>query len=277
MSAPLIYFGGPCGSGSGSGDCACSKPELALRAVGGEFLGAVSEASDYNNMVEWIYDYVQSGAINGLPWGTLKTGLFYTKTQTNPTSIQSGPISGVLTGSQNELWIASSTTPNFTFSSPPCYALPAAADDAAPGVAYFAQAYLPTPTAYYIIAWGGPTAASLSAECGQPVFWVSSGCIFPQQPDDQYPMIVDLPIPDYALDTSILVQNYYIGIITPGAGYSSMNGPSFAVQQDLTGVTAASLNMNGLGPNWAGSIANPCYATTYPSLNDPFNDMDLDP
>jgi hypothetical protein len=269
---------GACSSGSGSGSgCVCGLSTPMLRAIGAEFLGSVSEASDYNNMVEWVYNFVSSGAIDLIPWGSVQTGLFYEKTQTSPTSTQNGPISGVLTGSQNELWIASSTAPNYTLSNPPCYALPAAADDGAPGVVYFAQAYLPTPTAYYIIAWGGPTDASLSAECGQPVFWVSSGCIFPQQADDQYPMIVDLPIPDYSLDTSILVQNYYIGIITPGAGYSSMNGPSFAVQQDLTGVTAASLNMNGLGPNWASSIANPCYAATSPSLNDPFNDMDLDP
>jgi hypothetical protein len=110
--------------------------------------------------------------------------------------------------------------------------------------------------------------ASLSASCGSPAFWVAQGCIYPQQPDDNYPMIVDLPIPDDSLDTSVLAQNYYIGIIQPGAGYSSMNGPSFAVQQDLAGMTASNSHMNGFGPNWNPSAV--CYA----SPEDPFTDED---
>ncbi len=178
--------------------------------------------------------------------------------------IQTGPIGGALTGSQNALRFLNNEQ------SPPC-SISGAADP----VCYRAQALLPFPTAYYIIAWGGPMDASLSAECGQPVFWVAQGCIYSQQSGDQYPMIVDLPIPDDNLDGSILVQNYYMGIITPGAGYNSMNGPLFAQQQDLAGMTPVTANMNGFGPNWNPSVI--CYSTAAPSLADPFTGEEEDP
>jgi hypothetical protein len=211
-------------------------------------------------MLAWIKAY----DINNVPWGAIQTGYFLAPSETSPSSQSGGPIAGALTGSQNALNYLNNEQ------GPPC-TISGAADP----VAYFAQALLPFPTAYYIIAWGGPMDANLSAACGQPVFWVAQGCIYPQQSDDQYPMIVDLPIPDDSLDASILVQNYYIGIITPGAGYSSMNGPLFAVQQDLAGMTPTTSNMNGFGPNWNPNAI--CSNTASPSLADPFTGEEEDP
>jgi hypothetical protein len=233
-----------------------SPTTLQLRGVGAVLVGG----GDINNMVKWIQDY----PIYEVAWGALFTGNFTDPSQTTPPTTSSGPIGGALTGSQNELNYLDNEQ------GPPCTIYPSPDP-----VAYRVQALLPLPTAYYIIAWGGPMDASLSAECGQPVFWVAKGCIVPQQADDRYPMIVDLPIPNDTLDDAIQVQNYYIGIITPGAGYSSMNGPALAVQQDLTGCTAASLNMNGLGPNWNPSAIGSL--STYPSWVDPFTDSDDEP
>ena len=240
----------------------CAACQLQLRAVGAELVGG----GDVTYMLSWIAGY----PIQDVPWGSLWTGYFLSPAEdpTPPTApsggASGGPIAGALTGSQNALSYLNNEQ------GPPCTISPAADP-----VAYRAQALLLFPTAYYIIAWGGPMDASLSAECGQPVFWVAQGCIYPQQPDDSYPMIVDLPIPDDTLDTSILVQNYYIGIITPGSGYNSINGPLFAQQQDLAGMTAATSNMNGFGPNWNPSAT--CYNTASPGLADPFTGEEEDP
>jgi len=202
-----------------------------LRAVGGVLVGA----GDTTNMLAWINGY----DITAVAWGALQTGNFTSPSQTSPPTQSGGGIVGVLTGSQNELNALNAGQ------SPPC-----TISASGTPVAYRAQALLPFPTAYYIIAWGGPMDSSLSETCGSPAFWVAQGCIYPQQADDQYPMIVDLPIPDDTIDDAVLVQNYYIGIIQPGAGYSNMNGPQFAIQQDLTGMTAANSHMNGFSPNW---------------------------
>jgi hypothetical protein len=235
---------------------ACTPCGLYLRAIGAELVGG----GDTTNMLAWIAAY----DINNVPWGAIQTGYFLAPSETLPSSQSGGPIAGALTGSQNQINYLNNEQ------SPPC----TITQDSDPS-AYFAQALLPFPTAYYIIAWGGPMDASLSAECGQPVFWIAQGCIYAQQSADNYPMIVDLPIPDDTLDNSIQVQNYYIGLIQPGAGYSSINGPSFAVQQDLAGMTAISANMNGFGPNWNPSAT--CYNTASPSLADPFTGEEEDP
>src|SRR5580658_6917447 len=184
-------------------------------------------------MLAWIAAY----DINKVPWGAIQTGYFLAPSETSPSSQSGGPIAGALTGSQNALSYLNNEE------GPPCTTSPAADP-----VAYFAQALLPFPTSYYIIAWGGPMDASLSAQCGQPVFWVAKGGIYTPTAGDEFPLIVDLPIPDDTLDGSVLVQNYYLGIITPGVGYTSMNGPLFALQQDLAGMTPATSNMNGFGP-----------------------------
>jgi hypothetical protein len=220
-----------------------------LRGVGGVLVGGGNPA----NMVDWINAY----DMDTLAWNSLQTGNFTAPSQTTPPTQSSGGISGAITGSQNQLRTLTSTQ------APPC-----TITDDNPPVAYRAQALLPFPTAYYIIAWGLPMDAALSASCGDPAFWVAQGCIYPQQADDKYPMIVELQIPDDTIDSSILVQNYYLGIIQPGSGYNSMNGPLFAMQQDLAGATAASLNMNGLGPNWNPSAV--CDA----SPDDPFTGLD---
>jgi hypothetical protein len=252
VSAPLVYFGNP-GSGSGSG-CACGETPL-LRVAGAILIGG----GDITNMIAWI----EAFDITTVPWGNYNTGNFTSPSQTTPPTQSSGLIAGAFTGSVNQLkgldvrqsppgcTIAASGTPN----------------------AYRAQAYLPTPTAYYIVAWGDPMDASLSETCGNPAFWVAQGCNFEQEEEAVYPMIVDLPIPDDTLDASILVQNYYLGIITPGAGYNNMNGPLFAEQQDLIGMgapgyTLNSVGMNGFGPNW--NPAAVCANTISPSDVDPF-------
>jgi len=240
----------------------CASCALQLRAVGAELIGG----GDVTNMLEWIAAY----PIQDVPWGAIQTGFFLSPTEkpaapTCPSGgCSGGPIAGALTGSQNELrYLNNEQVPPCTISPSP------------DPIAYFAQALLPFPTAYYVIAWGGPMDASLSAECGQPVFWVAQGCTYPQQPDDQYPMVVDLPIPDDSLDSSILVQNYYIGLIVPGSGYNSINGPLFAQQQDLAGMTASTSNMNGFGPNWNPSAI--CGNSAAPSLDDPFTGEEEDP
>jgi hypothetical protein len=233
----------------------CTPCGLYLRAVGGVLVGG----GDVTNMLAWIAAY----NIDTVPWGSLWTGNFLSPSE-NPTpptcpsgGCSGGGIGGALTGSQNQLRALDSIY------GPPCTVYPSGVP-----VAYRAQALLPFPTAYYIIAWGIPMDASLSLTCGSPAFWVAQGCIYPKQPDDQYPMVVDLDIPDDTLDASILVQNYYIGLITPGAGWSNMNGPQFAVQQDLAGMTAVNIGMNGFGPNWNPSAV--CHASVEPSTSDPF-------
>lgn len=252
-------------------------PTSNLRAVTGTFTGAVTDHSSYENMIAWI----EAFDITSIPWGAEWDTYFFDASHTTPDSQNGGPM--VYTGSVNSLWIPSSTTPNYTAGAPPCYILPIAAFDGSPGLVVKAQAILQKPTKYCIIAWGSPTDASLSATCGDPDLWVAQGCIYPQQADSAYPMIVDLPIPYYLLDASVSVVNYYIGFITPGAGYNSMNGPTLAVEQDLnwgppgseftSGVTCPGLNgcatdMNGIGPNWNQNAI--CYSTTYPSTVDPF-------
>ena len=275
-------------SGSGCG-CNC---ELwpALRFVAAQ-LNADSYpggASDFDNALGWIAGY----DITTIPWGGYINGLFSNAGQTEPPSTQTGPSLDAYYGSQNFInALNAEQAPPCTVAFAPIYGdFPSAARG---------QAYIPFPTAYYIMAWGTPTDAALSLSCGSPDFWIAQACKFAQQPDDQYPMIVDLPIPDDTLDGSVFVQNYFIGIITPGIGYGSVNGPSFndfnadnlwapgnagpTILQDLdwgtpgssTGGQLAALNMNGLGPNF--NSAATCANTVSPSKVDPFTGEEEDP
>jgi hypothetical protein len=253
MSSPIGYLGA-CSSGSGSGaGCSCASIGLSLRLIG--FESTMNVAGDQTNMLNWAANY----NIDSVAWGEQWTGYFTSYDQTEPPTQSGGPATGQ-GGSYNYLDGCSGT-------GPPC----TVAHTSTPS-AFRAQAYLPTPTAYYIVGIGnGPPCDS------GPSYWLGVGCIFPQLADSNYPMIVDLPTPDDLVDDYIFVQQYYIGIITPGAGYSYINtGVPFAVQQDLN-FTAAQVNMLGLGTNWAASIANPCYATPQPSIADPFTGDNDDP
>jgi hypothetical protein len=243
----------------------CAGCALQLRAAGAILVGG----GNTTNMLAWVAAY----DITTVPWGALNTGNFTSPSQTTPPTQSGGSIAGALSGSQNQLHALNTSQP----SSPgPC----TIGDDGDP-VVYRAQALLPFPTAYYIMAWGVPMDSALSATCGAPAFFAAQGCIYPQQPDINYPMIVDLPIPDDTLDSSILVQNYNLGLITPGAGYSNGNGSLFAVEQDLnwgaaghvcgfgdTTPVCSPIGMNGLGPNWNNTAI--CFNTATPSAVDPF-------
>ena len=133
------------------------------------------------------------------------------------------------------------------------------------------QCLIPVPTAYYVVAYSTSiSAAPLEfRSCGEGGDWFSMGCIYPQQSSSDYPLTVDLPIPDNTLDPTILVQNYYLGIIQPGATIpgSGVLSAEITILPNLSSLTPSNAGVAGFGPSWAGSISTPCDATP----DDPFD------
>jgi hypothetical protein len=128
--------------------------------------------------------------------------------------------------------------------------------------------------AYYVIAYGTSISAAPLGErsCGEGGYWFSMGCIYPIQDASKYPLIVDLPIPDNTLDETILVQNYYLGIIQPGATIpgGGVLSTEITFLPNLSSLTPSNAGVAGFGASWAGSISTPCYGP----IDDPFTGSD---
>lgn len=242
--------------------CGCQPCAYKLRSVAGILPGG----GDPTNMIAWVNGY----NLSGLAWGALYCGSFSDPSHTTPDSIVtyeqptgSGvgqPFNATIVGVFNE-----------GDGDPYC----TTGDYAQPTVSR-TQFYLPFPTAYYVLAFGPDNIPDNScANSGGN--YLAAGCIYPQQADSNYPMIVELPIPDTTLDTgdggTVIVYGYYLGIIQSGKVYGDFNiGVNFTFLPDLN-FTLAEIEgggISGLGSNWSASIANPCYA----GPDDPFTDSE---
>jgi hypothetical protein len=239
-------------------DCGCMPCAYAIRSIGAE----LDPGGDFTNMVNWVNAY----DITTVPWGTTRTGYFISPSATTPDGTPADIPSEGGAGYPTNLTQCVTFNEDYTacVGNQPC-PLP---------IVYRSQFYIPFPTAYYVLAYGTSISASGYADCGAGGTWISAGCIYPQQAADQYPMIVDLPIPDSTYwdseDPTIQVQYYWLGIIDPGA---TLPGAGvFAVNMtpipNLTSLTPDNAGVTGFGSGW-----NP-NQVCYGNVNDPFNDSD---
>jgi hypothetical protein len=237
--------------------CGCVPCGFQLRSVGAE----LEPGGDFTNMVAWVN--LPFPDIDTIPWGQCLTGGFTDPSHTVPDGTAYNLCDGGVGYPTNlTQCVGFNEDGTACVGGQPC---------AVPTV-YRTQFYLPFPTAYYVLAYGSSITASEYADCGGGGYWLSRGCIYPQQDDDQYPMIVELNIPESSLDDTIQVQFYFLGPITPGATIppEGIFVENMTPLPNLTSLTVENANVSGLGANWASSIANPCYA----SPGDPFDDSD---
>jgi len=236
--------------------CACVPCAYQIRSVA----AFLESGTDFTNIINWVNAY----DITTIPWGTYLQGTFTTSSATTPDAgTATVPCTGG-TGYPINLTSCVGWNEDFT----------ACVTGAACPTTLVArsQFFLPVPTAYYVIAYG--TSISLVPEeylnCGEGGTWLAQGCISPQQADSDYPLIVDLPIPDNSLDDTIQVQYYWLGIIKPGTGYGGEGGifeDNMQVIQDLN-FTAEQAAVAGFGAAWNPSQV--CDATP----DDPFTGSD---
>jgi len=225
--------------------CTGCQPTPQLRGV--YFTSSMNVAGDQTHMLNWLESY----DIDSVPWGSWAYGQFSSYTEIEPDTV-------VVAGSPPpNVWGTFNFLQGCSGSGPPC----AIANTSSPG-ASIAQAYLPTPTPYYIVAVGdaGPCDSGAADV-------LAHGCIYPQQSSGDYPMIVNIPVPDNNLDNlavtvnGVFVYGYQIGLINSSASYANnMLGLAWVSEPDLDG-TAADYGVNEFGPNWATSILIPCYGT----------------
>jgi hypothetical protein len=124
------------------------------------------------------------------------------------------------------------------------------------------QVYIPEPTAYFVIAYGAystcvgeqnPDCISYCItnpfNCGRGLD-TSQACIYPQQSDDAYPLIVDLGIPDQSLDSEVVVNNYGFGLINSSSSYPTSwctgSGGQGYVDNGCSGISGFFQTMPGI-------------------------------
>ncbi len=233
-----------------SSACGCANCGYMMRCVGAE----LGPGGDPTNIINWTNAY----DITTVPWGNRLTGYFSDPGHTSPDNLATnGCTSGI--GYPENFTQCVGWNPDYTacVCCQPC---------SVPTV-YKSQFYLPLPTAYYVIAYGTSINISPEPNCGQSVNWFARGCIYPQQSDDQYPMIVDLPIPDPTMDDTIQVQQYWLGIIQPGASlppYGIFGSGNMSILPDLASLTPTNGVFAGFGSSW-----NPSQTCDAPP-DDPF-------
>jgi len=245
MSYPVI-------SGAVGG---CTTCAYQIRSVGGE----LEPGGDPTNIVNWTNAY----DITTVAWGQCLTGYFTDPSHTTPDSTGTNPCTGGV-GYPENLTSCVGWNEGFTACTyPNACAIP---------TVYRSQFLIVVPTAYYVIAYGNDISNNPPEyrNCGEGGDWFASGCIYPLLADTSYPLIVDLPIPDNTLDTTIAVQYYWLGIIQPGASIpgGGVFTTNMTILPNLSSLTPSNAGCAGFGPNWASSIATPCDGP----VNDPFTD-----
>lgn len=228
--------------------CGCVPCGNLIRSVGAR----LTPGGDTTNMLAWVNAF----DLASIPWNT---GVGYDFSTAALTSPDTGPYSYGPYYATNGLY-----TVGYNEDYTGCVVI-----DSSEGYVTRCQCYLPFPTAYWVIAYGPPvTVDGFTGPCGSGGYYLSRGCIFAEEEPADYPLTIDLPIPDTTLDDTILIYGYNLGIITPGAGFPE-SGPLagfFPILPSLSGLNGDNINASGFGPDWASSIAAPCNGP----IDDPF-------
>jgi len=234
----------------------CITCAYQIRSIGGQLVGG----GDTSNMVAWVNAF----DITTVPWGIYRQGNFTDPSQTSPPGTSDGNCSAGVCSPQNGLLCVGPADEDGNCTIVAC----------ATPLVQRSQYFIPFPIAYYVIAYGTSISAAPLDEraCGEGGDWFSMGCIYPIQDATDYPLLVDLPIPDNTLDATILVQGYYLGIIVPG---STIPGGGVLSQEisylpNLSSLTPSNAGVAGFGASWAGSISASCYGP----IDDPFTGSD---
>ena len=242
---------------AGGTPCGCVNCGYQMRSVAAE----IGAGGNMANCVDWVNSYDWTANPLAIEWGQLVTAYFPDETYTSYTGTPA--VNAATSGlgyPQNEAWTVQ-WNEGFTA----CVVTESAVGGS---IVAKSQFYLPLPTAYYVIAYGPDISNSETPDCGESANWFAQGCIYPQQADDQYPMIVDLPVPDPSLDDTILVQFYWLGPIAPGAPlppHGIFGSGNMSILPNLTSITPANAGFTGKGPSW-----NPNQVCAGPTV-DPFN------
>jgi hypothetical protein len=237
----------------GYGCIACAYQ---IRSIGAQLVGG----GGTTNMVAWVNSY----DITTVAWGDYHQGNFTDPSQTTPpTTSDANCVSGACSP-QNGLLCVGPADEDGNCTIVNC----------ATPLVQRTQYLIPIPIAYYVIAYGTSISAAPLDErsCGEGGDWFSMGCIYPIQAASNYPLTVDLPIPDNTLDETILVQNYYLGIIVPGVAIpgSGVLAAEITFLPNLSSLTPSNAGVAGFGASWAASIGSPCYGP----IDDPFTGSD---
>jgi hypothetical protein len=193
-------------------------------------------------MVNWVNAY----DITTVAWGDYIQGDFNDPSQTTPVGGYSYySCSSGLCSPSNELLCVINTLGSGPCDTAQCFT---------PQVQR-SQYLIPVPTAYFVVAYGTNMQGTAAGGpgCGSGGEWLSAGCVYPLQSAGNYPLLVDLPIPDNTMDTAILVQGYYLGIVVPGAPdppYGIL-GSEISFVPDLTSLTPSTAGVAGFGPSWS--------------------------
>jgi hypothetical protein len=234
----------------------CVPCAILQRSIGAQITGGGSTA----NMVAWVNAY----DITTVPWGDYHQGNFTDPSQTTPPTTSDFSCTSGACAPQNGLLCVGAPDEDGNCTIVDC---------PTPSVQR-AQYLLPVPIAYFVIAYGTSISAAPLDEqsCGEGGYWFSEGCIYPIQSASDYPLTIDLPIPDNTLDATILVQTYYLGIILPGATIPAGGVLSSAISilPNLSSLTPSNAGVSGFGASWAGSIATACDGP----IDDPFTGSD---
>ena len=232
----------------------CVTCAYQIRSVGGQLNGG----GDPTNMVAWVNAY----DITTVAWGDYHQGNFTDPSQTSPPTTSDAACSTGACNPQNGLLcvggpdgeghctIVACTTP----------------------LVQRSQYLIPIAVPYYVIASGQSINQEGGACNGAGGSWFSMGCIFPAGSPGNYPLLVDLPIPDNTLDAAVLVQSYYLGIIVPGATIpgGGVFSQEITILPNLSSLTPSNAGVPGFGPSWAGSISASCDGP----IDDPFTGSD---
>jgi len=237
----------------GYGCVACA---IQIRSIGAQLNGG----GDAAHIVNWVNSY----DITTVGWGDYHQGNFSNPSETTPDSTSDADCSSGACSPQNYLVCVSSSDGGVTCDTAPC----------GTPMVNRTQYLIPVPLSYYVIAYGTSVSAAPPEyrSCGEGGDWFAIGCIFPAGSPGSYPLTVDLPIPDNTLDATILVQNYYLGIISPGATIpgGGVLSEEITILPNLSSLTPSNAGVAGFGASWAGSISTACQGP----IDDPFTGSD---
>jgi hypothetical protein len=216
-----------CGSGFGTSPgniipaCKCAAPVYSVRGIQALQDNSSTYVTDPSTgMIAAVNAY----DITTIPWGSIAV---ITYEPGGSTSVAVSPISAPAPWfpAQNYQYQAAPLRSSSLCSQILTWTTYGPGNNVFPNGASFSrcQIYLPFPTAYYVIAYGGMLTATgqqnpsctFGLSCGYNS--VSQACIYAEQSSSDYPLIVDLAVPDQSLDSSVCVNNYYFGLITPGS------------------------------------------------------------
>jgi hypothetical protein len=237
-------------------NCPCISCAYQIRSIGAQLEGG----GDATNIVNWVNDY----DITTVAWGDYHQGNFTDPSQTSPPTTSDTSCTSGACSPQNGLLCVGPADEDGNCTIVACDT----------PLVQRSQYLIPFAIAYYVIAYGTSISAAPVEDrsCGEGGDWFSMGCIFGMESASDYPLTVDLPIPDNTLDDTILVQNYYLGIISPGASIpaSGVLSEEISILPNLTSLTPSNAGVAGFGSNWSASLSTACYGP----MDDPFTGSD---